>query len=75
MLVYIKRGPSFSLLCGVGEQEFPVPFKGPSSWTENQIDMRQINRRKSNLILYMQGIHTDMDIPKTGKVRHTYMSS
>ena len=36
----------------------PCPLQDPSSWTENQIDMTQIDRRKSNLISYLWGIHT-----------------
>lgn len=31
--------------------------------------MGQINRRKSNLIVYIQAIHTDMEILKTGKMK------
>ena len=31
--------------------------------------MKQINRRKSNLIVYIQEIHTDTEIPKTGKMK------
>ena len=67
--MYQNRSFSFvAMWCR--EQEFSVPFKGPSSWTENRIDMRQINLRKSNLILYIGGIHKDMEIPKTGKMKY-----
>ena len=38
---------------------------GPSRWTKNQIDLRQIKRKKSNLIAYVQGIHIDIKILKT----------
>ena len=31
--------------------------------------MRQINKRKSNLIPYIQEIHTDMGILKIGRIR------
>lgn len=34
---------------------------------KNHIDIRQINRRTSNLISYVQRIHTDTEIPKTVK--------
>jgi len=33
-----------------------------------QIDMKQINRRKSNFIRYIWGFHIDKEIPKTGKM-------
>lgn len=35
------------------------------------MDVRHINRRKSDLIVCVWGIHTDMEIPKTGKMRYT----
>ena len=38
------------------------PLQGPSGWTKNQIDMRQINKRKSHLTAYVQGVHTDMAV-------------
>lgn len=47
------------------EQKFLSPSRVLSSWTKNQIDMGQINGRKSNSIAYTQGIHPDMAIPKT----------
>ena len=60
----------------VREQEFWSPIKGPCSWTKNQIDMRQINRgKKSNLIAYVRGIHTDMEISKTARQNKVCMSS
>lgn len=34
------------------------------SWTKNQINMRKVNRRKSNLIVYTEGFHTDLEIPE-----------
>lgn len=46
------------------EQEYPVP-QGPSSWTKHQTD-----RRKSNLLVHRWGIHRDMEILKTGKMRN-----
>ena len=33
--------------------------------------VRQINRRKSNLTMYQQEIHIDLEIPKTGERRYT----
>ena len=53
----------------LGERIYSA-FRSPSTWTKNQIDMRQINRRISNLILYIQGSHTNMEIPKAGKMRY-----
>ena len=38
-----------------------------SGWIKNHLDMRHINRRKSNLIAYLWGIHTDTEISKTLK--------
>lgn len=43
----------------------PVLSGLSSSGTENQIEMREIKRRKSNLIEYIWGIRIDMAIPKT----------
>lgn len=40
------------------------PLHGASGQTKNQVDMRQINSRKSDLIEYPWGIHTDLQIPK-----------
>ena len=40
----------------IGEN-FPLLFKGSFSRSNNQIDMRQINRRKTNLISYIGGTH------------------
>ncbi|XP_058990340.1 large ribosomal subunit protein eL22-like [Mustela lutreola] len=51
---YQKKGSKYS-----------CPLKDPSNWTKNQIDRKQIHRRKSNFIVYVQGIRTDMGIPKT----------
>lgn len=46
------------------------PLKGSSSWTKDPKDTRQSNRKRSNLIVYVQGIHSDMKIPKTvGRMR------
>lgn len=36
--------------------------------------MRQMNKRKSNLISYVQGIHADMEIPKTVWQNEIYLS-
>lgn len=30
-------------------EEYPPPFKGSSGWSKNEIDLRLINRRKSNI--------------------------
>ena len=59
----------FYLVCwGV---RMPYPLQGPSSWTKNQNDTRQTKRRKSDLILCLQGIHTDMKFQsQSGKMRN-----
>ena len=49
-------------------------FQGPPNWTKNQIDVRQIKRRKLNLIAYLWRIYTDMEIPKTMRQHEAYMS-
>lgn len=36
-----------------GEEKWSSALQGSSGWSENQADMRQINRRKCNLIMYM----------------------
>lgn len=51
------------------------PRLSPSSGTENQIDMRQINKRRSNVLGYLRGIHTDMEILKTVRSDAVYLSS
>ena len=38
----------------VGRRNFPLFFMGYLGWSNNQIDIRQINRRKTNLLLYVQ---------------------
>lgn len=59
-----KVAPSF------GERE----FLSPSSWTKNQIDLRQINKRKSNLLVYFWGLHTGIEILKTVRQVEVYLS-
>lgn len=39
-------------------------LQGSLSCPKNQIDMRKNKRRKSNLIAYAWGTHTDFEIPK-----------
>lgn len=56
-----------------GERIF-FALQDPSCWTKNQVDIRRINGRKSNIVVYIQGIHTDMEVPKTMKQYHSYMS-
>lgn len=57
----------------LGEEDLPLPY-GPSRWTENQIDMRLVNRRKSNLIgIHMENPHRHR-IPKTLRQQEAYMS-
>ena len=50
-----------------------VPFQSP--FDKSQIDMRQINKRKPNLIAYIRGIHTGMEIPKAVRQNEVYMSN
>ena len=42
--------------CQGQKKLFPI-LMGSSSWSENYIDMRQINRRKSYFILYIWELH------------------
>lgn len=44
-------------------------LQGLSRWAKNQIDLRQINRRKSNLISNVGGIHTNRKF-QTDKMRY-----
>lgn len=39
-------------------------FQDLSNWTKIQIDMRHINKRKPNLILYVWGIHMDIELQR-----------
>ena len=66
----------------VREPEYPVPFlqsknpcllQGPSNWAKNKIDMALINRQKSNLIVFIQGTHTDAEIPDNQANRGIYV--
>lgn len=41
----------------VGEEKFYVSPSRFCSWSNNQINIKQINRRKTNLIRYVQGPH------------------
>ena len=56
-----------------GGASISCPLQDPSSGTKNQIDMRQINKRKSYFVAYIWGTHTDMEIPETGKMRYIYV--
>lgn len=49
-------------------------LQGSSSCTKNQIDMRQNKRRKSNLITYAWGTHTDFEIPKAVRQNESSVS-
>ncbi|CAD7666804.1 unnamed protein product [Nyctereutes procyonoides] len=42
-------------------------------YIDSQIDIRQINKRKPNLIAYVCGINTDMEIPKAVKQNEVYI--
>lgn len=54
-------------LCRGARMSCPLP--GPASQTKNQIDMRKIKGRKSDLVAEVQVVHTDMEIPTTSTVR------
>ena len=41
-------------ICGVGEKKFPFYPPRFFGWSDNQINVRQINRGKTNLIMYVQ---------------------
>ena len=43
-----------SYLGWLGRKDFSSTLVGSSGWSKNYIDMRQSNRRKSNLITYVQ---------------------
>lgn len=60
---------SSPLECGGGR--IPSILQGPSSWTKNQIEMRQANRKKLNLVLGIGEILTDMTV----KWHEAYLSS
>ena len=47
--------PLLSIVYCWGDKKSSPTILGPSGWSNNQIDMRQIHQRTSNLILY---IHT-----------------
>lgn len=52
---------TFSLLACWGGR-ISYAFQDPSSWTKNQSDRRQVNRRKSNLVSDIWEIRTDMAV-------------
>lgn len=64
----LKQGPS----C-VGEQEYPVSFKILLAGL--RIKTRQIHRRKSNWVVYVWGVHADVEIPKAVRHSEVCMSS
>lgn len=41
----------------VGEEKFYICPSRFFGWSNNQINIKQINRRKTNLIRYVQGLH------------------
>ena len=41
---------------------------------KNQVDTRPVNRRKSNLVAYLQGVHMDVEIPKAFRFNEVYVS-
>ena len=49
-----KREGTLFHFAFVGRRNLPLFFMGSFGWSNNQIDVRQINRRKTNLILYVQ---------------------
>ena len=55
----------------VGEGKISSPLQG-SGWPNNYIDVRQINRRKSSLILYIRGIYIKIEIPKMVRQDEAY---
>ena len=63
---FIMRVVSMPL---IREEEFPA-LQDPSSWTKNQIDVRQTNRRNKD---YVCGIHIYINIPKTDKMRYVLL--
>lgn len=59
----------FHVLCWGGKC-FPTPFQVLRADLRIKLTIRQINRRKSRLILHTQGIYMQTSIPRTGKVTY-----
>lgn len=60
----IKILPIHLIFIGVlGRKNFPPPFEVLLSWSKNQIDRRQVNRREKTLT-YLWGLQRP-EIPKT----------
>lgn len=51
----VREDPPEKLV--LGRDNFTLPFRVSSGWSENHIDMRQINSNKSNLILRLLEPH------------------
>lgn len=54
----------------VREQEFLSPSRVLPAGPRIHLTWERLTGEKSNLIAFVQGIHTDLEIPKTGKRRH-----
>ena len=53
------------------EGRIPPPLQDPTSCTKSQIDVKKINRRKSNLILaYVREVHIGKFQRQSGKMRY-----
>lgn len=63
----------YFVIASVREEDLPLPY-GPSSWTENEIDMRQINMRKSNkvynMLIHMKQTLENCITPQNGQRHH-----
>lgn len=44
-------------------------LQGPSIWTKTPSDIREINRRISNLVGYLRGISIDVEVPRDSQAR------
>lgn len=73
-LARISESPTEKEPCFCWEERIFFALQDSCSWTKNQVDMRQINGRKSNLIVCRQGIHIDVEVPKTVRQHDTFMS-
>lgn len=70
-----RRNDMCVILSNAGEGNFSSTLHGSSIWSKTQIDMRQISRRKSHLVMYVcmyvWGLYTDMRFQRwSGTVKH-----
>ena len=49
---YLSITLSLPLYLVLGRKDFPLPFQSCTGWPKNETDLRQMNGRELNLILY-----------------------